>query len=40
MHAMDASMIPFNALIVEATNSGKTRFVVKQLCSLFRGKFD
>ena len=37
---MDASKIPFNALIVGPTNSGKSRFVVEQLYGLFRFKFD
>jgi len=37
---MDPQNIPFNALIVGPTNSGKTRFFVKQLFSPFRGKFD
>ena len=32
--------IPFNAFIVGPTNSGKTHFLVKQLCGPFRGKFD
>ena len=37
MHPDD---IPFNALIVGPTNSGKTQFLVNQLCGHFRGKFD
>ena len=37
---MDPANIPFNALIVEPTNSGKTQFLVNQLCGLFCGKFD
>jgi len=37
---MDPHNIPFNALIVGPTNSGKTRFLVSQLCGTFRGKFD
>ena len=37
---MDPSKIPFNALIVGPTNSGKSRFVVGQLCGPFRFKFD
>ena len=37
---MDPDNIPFNALIVGPTNSGKTHFLVKQLCGPFRGKFD
>ena len=37
---MDPSQISFNALIVGLTNSGKSRFVVDQLYSPFRGKFD
>ena len=37
---MDPSQIPFNALIVGPTNSGKSRFVVDQLYGPFRFKFD
>ena len=37
---MDPSNIPFNALIVGPTNSGKSRFVVDQIYGPFRGKFD
>jgi len=37
---MDPHNLPFNALIVGPTNSGKTRFLVNQLCGTFRGKFD
>jgi len=37
---MNPSKIPFNALIVGPTNSGKSRFVVDQLYGPFRGKFD
>ena len=36
---MDPSKIPFNALIVGPTNSGKSRFVVDQLYSQFCFKF-
>ena len=37
---MDPGNIPFNALIVGPTNSGKTHFLVKQLYGPFRGRFD
>ena len=37
---MDPSNIPFNALIVGLTNSGKWRFVVSQIYDPFRGKFE
>jgi len=37
---MDPHNIAFNALIVGPTNSGKTQFLVNQLCGTFRGKFD
>ena len=37
---MDPSKIPFNALIVGPTNSGKSRFVVDQIYSPFYFKFD
>jgi len=37
---MNPRKIPFNALIVGPTNSGKSRFVVDQLYGPFRGKFD
>ena len=37
---MDPSKIPFNALIVGPTNSGKSRFVVDQLYGPFRFKLD
>ena len=37
---MDPANIPFNALIVGPTNSGKMQFLVNQLCGSFCGKFD
>ena len=37
---MDPGNTPFNALIVGPTNSGKTQFLVNQLCGPFNGKFD
>ena len=37
---MDPCNIPFNGLIVGPTNSGKTQFLMKQLCSPFNSKFD
>ena len=37
---MDPSKLPFNALIVGPTNSGKSRFVADQIYGPFRGKFD
>ena len=37
---MDPTNIPFNALIVAPTNSGKMQFLVNQLCGPFCGKFD
>ena len=37
---MDPDNIPFNALIVGPTNSGKTQFLVNQLRGPFNGKFD
>ena len=36
---MDPVNIPFNALIVGPTNSGKTQFLENQLCGPFNGKF-
>ena len=37
---MDPSKIPFNALIVGPTNSGKSKYVVDQIYGPFRTKFD
>ena len=37
---MDPGKIPFNALIVGPTNSGRTQYLVNQLQGPFRGKFD
>ena len=37
---MDPTNIPFNALIVGPTNSGKTQFLVNQILGPFNGKFD
>ena len=37
---MDPRRIPFNALIVEPTNSGKTQYLLNQLRGTFRSKFD
>jgi len=37
---MDPTKIPFKALIVGPTNSGKSRFVVDQLYGPFRFKFE
>jgi len=37
---MDPGNIPFNALIVGPTNSGKMQFLVNQLCGPFYSKFD
>jgi len=37
---MDPSKIPFDALIVGPTNSGKSQFVVDQIYGPFRFKFD
>ena len=37
---MDPGNIPFNALTVGPTNSGKTQFLVNQLRGPFNGKFD
>lgn len=35
-----ANEIPFNALIIGPTNSGKTQYLISLLCGPFRGKFD
>lgn len=37
---MDPNNIPYNALIMGPTNSGKTQCLVHQLRGPFRGKFD
>jgi len=37
---MDPNKIPFNALILGPTNSGKSRFMVDQIYGTFRFKFD
>jgi len=37
---MDQHNLPFNALIVGPTNSGKTQFLVNQFCGSFNGRFD
>ena len=37
---MDPSKLPFNALIVGPTNSGKTHNLINQLRGPFKGKFD
>ena len=37
---MDPGNIPFNALMLGPTNSGKTQFLANQLCGPFNGKFD
>ena len=37
---MDPRKLPFNALIVGPTNSGKTQYLLNQLRGPFEGKFD
>ena len=37
---MDPRKLPFNALIVGPTNSGKTQYLLDKLRGPFRGKFD
>ena len=37
---MNPDIIPFNALVIGPTNSGKSQFVVDQLYGPFRGKFE
>ena len=37
---MDPKKLPFNALVVGPTNSGKMQFLLNQLRGPFRGKFD
>ena len=37
---MDPRKLPFNALIVGPTNSGKTQYLLNQLRGPFRGRFD
>ena len=37
---MDPRKLPFNALIVGPTNSGKTQYLINQLRGPFRGLFD